>query len=168
MVPTIAATEIDNSFGITEASPAFIQKSDFIVTPALNLLRTDEQQFKLRTRMTTGSASATEELHRFQNTLTRTSKSRATNVIGTTHLCLFTHRGSQQGHQPAPSDSRFSRRQKMASDASDVQGLHGAQPVRRRFNDEILRLRELGELDPTLDDKQCKAYLDQFSRKNSH
>ena len=36
MVPTIAATDIDISFGITEATPASTRKSDLTLTPAMD------------------------------------------------------------------------------------------------------------------------------------
>ena len=39
MVPNITATEIDNSFKITEATTAFNQQPDFILTPAVNQLQ---------------------------------------------------------------------------------------------------------------------------------
>ena len=39
MVPTITATELDTSLGITEATLVFIRKSDLIVTPTMIELR---------------------------------------------------------------------------------------------------------------------------------
>ena len=40
-------------------------------------------------------------------------------------------------------------------------------PIERRIYDEILRLRELEKLDPTLDDDQRRAFLEQFNWDDS-
>ena len=47
MVTTITATELDTSFGRTEATPAFTRKSNLIMTPAMNELRDGRTTFQI-------------------------------------------------------------------------------------------------------------------------
>ena len=46
MVPTITATELDTSFEVTAAHPAFTRKSDFIMIRQWTILETQEKPLK--------------------------------------------------------------------------------------------------------------------------
>ena len=75
--------------------------------------------------MPTRLPSATEQLLPISK---HSRPAKQTKVIGRTHSCLVTSRGSQQRHQPNFPDSRFNGRLTMAPDAWDVRGPHEAQP----------------------------------------
>ena len=145
IVPTIAATELETSTGITESTPSFFQKSDLIVTAALNQL----QDGRTTIQVTNFNAHT---LNNSQGTLVASKSSRpdklALDVTGATHPQFFLpRRGHQCNQQAVLTSSSANDGEKIIRDAWNVWGPRPSQPhrksqLRRKF--QTKRTREAG------------------------
>ena len=154
MVPTIAATELETSTGITETTPPFSQNSALYVTPAVNQLQdgrstiqntkpnahtfTINQQIivaDLKT-FTARQASHVHPMSLEQLTLVSSYPDEATTVIN-------------QLFQLPEAPTRFKRWCEEAAHLNHIE---------RLIYNEILKLRKLKKLDPTVDDDQRRHF----------
>ena len=169
IVSTIAATELETSTGITESTLSFSRKFNLMVTPALSQLqdgrttiqvtKPNAHTFTIRQGtivadfkiFTPKQASHARPMSLEQLAFVSSYPDEATNVINQ----LF------QSREAPTTDKRWYPTHETCEDPADLNN------IKRRIYDETLKLLELENLEPTVDDDQRKAFLDQFSRENS-
>ena len=166
MVPTITATELDTSFGITEATLVFTGKSDLIVTAAMIELRDGRTLIQLTNpsahtfTISHGAVVASFKIPTHPDKQIRCNQCHWNNSLLSLH-------SQRKPTTSSTSSSRLTAQQTMVPVAWDVRGTQEPQPgwtTDLRWNPSTPWTRNL---DPTLDGEHRKFFLDQFSWKDS-